>query len=102
MVIIIRASMKAKEGKRDDALAAIRATMKGSISEPGCIEYRFTSDIDDPDIFHVLEIWEDEPSLFAHFGGDAFKGFMAKAGDVVDPMGFHALKGDLDAYALPI
>jgi quinol monooxygenase YgiN len=50
----------------------------------------------------VLEIWEDEPSLFAHFGGDAFKGFMAKAGDVVDPMGFHALKGDLDAYALPI
>ena len=101
-MIVIRASMKAKQGKREEALVAIRATVEGSNDEPGCIEYRFTSDIDDPDIFHVIEIWEDESSLFAHFGGDAFKGFMAKSGDLVDPIGFHALKGDLDSYALPI
>jgi quinol monooxygenase YgiN len=100
-MITIKASMTAKSGKRDVALSAFKSAMAGSQSEGGCIAYLFTIDIVDPDIFHVLEIWDGESSLLAHLGGEAFSKFMAVAGDIVDPIGMCAWSGLSEPYQLP-
>jgi quinol monooxygenase YgiN len=56
-MIVIRASMKVIQGKQDEAVAAFRAAMAGSTAEACCIEYRFTADLDDIGVHHILEIW---------------------------------------------
>jgi quinol monooxygenase YgiN len=94
--------MKVIQGKQDEAVAAFRAAMAGSTAEAGCIEYRFTADLDDIGVHHILEIWEDEPSLLAHFQGRAFKDFMAVAGDLVEPLSFVGYAGAMEPYALAI
>lgn len=101
-MIVIRASMKVKPGKEEAALAAFRATMAGSRAEAGCVEYRFTADLEESGVHHILEIWEDEPSLIAHFQGQAFKSFMAVMGDLVDPLGFDGWTGTMTPYAPPM
>jgi quinol monooxygenase YgiN len=100
-MIIIQASMKAKPGKRDQAIGAFNEAMAGSQAEAGCIAYRFTADIIEPDSFHILEMWEDEAALLAHLGGQAFKGFMAVAGEIVDPLGMAAHTGAMEPYSFP-
>lgn len=100
-MIIIQAAMTAKPGKRNDALSAFNTAMTASQSEAGCITYRFTVDIVDPDTFHIVEIWDGEPSLLAHLGGPAFKGFMAVAGDIVEPAGMTAWSGPMEPYQFP-
>ncbi len=101
-MIIIQAAMTAKAGQRDRAIAAFTRAMAGSQAEPGCITYRYTIDLANPDLFHIVELWEDEPSILGHFQGDAFKEFMAVVGEIVDPIGMSAYAGQMEPYRLPI
>ena len=43
--------------------------------EPGCIDYRFTIDIDDPLVVRVFEQWESPDALEAHFAMPHFLAF---------------------------
>ncbi|NJK44128.1 MAG: antibiotic biosynthesis monooxygenase [Pleurocapsa sp. SU_196_0] len=36
-------------------------------AEPGCLEYRFAQDLEQPDLIHVFENWDSLASLEAHF-----------------------------------
>jgi quinol monooxygenase YgiN len=36
-------------------------------AEPGCLEYRFTQDLEQPNLMHVFERWDNLASLEAHF-----------------------------------
>ncbi len=101
-MIIVQASMKLRAGKRDAAVAAFTAAMAGAATEKGCLEYRFTADLIDPALIHVIEFWEDEASLLAHFQGKPFKAFIAVAGDIVEPGSMSSLQGDLAPYAFPL
>lgn len=101
-MIVIRASMRIKSGQSGPARAAFAETMAGSRQEPGCVEYSFTQDLADPDLIHVVELWESEAALGAHFQAPAFTTFMARAGELIDPVGMSALSGDLEPYALPM
>lgn len=102
MAIIIQAALRAKPGLRDSMAAASRAAMAGSQGEPGCNTYRYTVDLDDPDLFHIVEIWDDEASLMAHFGGKPFQDFMVAVADLMEPVGMSAFAGALAPYAVPM
>lgn len=93
--------MRSKPNQREAAIAAFTTVMTKSQQEPGCIVYRFTADLGDPMLFHVMEIWESEQALLDHFGRAAFADFMAVAGDLVDPLGMSALSGPLEPYSFP-
>lgn len=58
----------ADPGKRDEALAiAGPLQQKTRTEEPGCHAYVFAADPCVPGRICVYELWEDEPSLAAHF-----------------------------------
>lgn len=61
--------------------SAMAATSR---SEPGCVDYRFAMDIDDPLCVHLLEKWESEEALEAHFASAHFAAFAELLVDVVD------------------
>lgn len=94
--------MRVKAGKEQAARDAFIAVVNGSQAEPGCVAYSFTSDVADPALTHVLEMWEDEAALHAHFGREPFQTFMAVSGDLIDPVGAAAYQGDLAPYALAL
>ena len=101
-MIVIRASMRIKAGQESAARAAFAEVMDGSRAEPGCVEYSFTQDIRDAALIHVVEIWNSEAELMAHFQAPAFNTFMGCAGELVDPVGVDALAGDLQPYKMPM
>ncbi|MEE8599850.1 putative quinol monooxygenase [Euzebya tangerina] len=55
---------------RPEGWEALRATLsrhaETSRAEAGCIDYRFSVDIDDPHLIRLFECWEDQASLDAH------------------------------------
>jgi len=101
-MIVIRAMLRVKPGKEDQAKAAFIAVMDGSQAEPGCLVYTFTSDFKDPAVVHVNEVWASQEDLFTHFQGAAFANFNAVAGDIVDPIGMNAWSGDMADFAFPV
>lgn len=60
---------KAKVGA--DAMAAARAAIAdmvaASTAESGCIAYAFTQDVLEPGVILIVEKWQDEAALSAHF-----------------------------------
>ena len=68
MEILVVGTLRVDAGRRDALLAAIRPWVrKTREEEPGCLAYAFTADTVDDDLVQVLEHWQDEPSLAAHF-----------------------------------
>lgn len=52
------------ERLRMAALELINATRS---SEPGCLAYAYAIDLEDPTLMRIIERWEDEAALDAHF-----------------------------------
>jgi len=52
------------ERLRPAAVEMMRAT---KANEPGCLEYAYAADLADPGLLRVIERWEDQAALDAHF-----------------------------------
>jgi quinol monooxygenase YgiN len=46
---------------------AIRVMEVASRAEPGCRDYTFSVELNDPDTLRITELWDDMPALAAHF-----------------------------------
>jgi len=66
-VIVIHASLLIDSAKADAMIAAAKDMMAESRKEPGCHAYTFTRDLYDPARFHIIEEWESDAALSAHF-----------------------------------
>ena len=66
-MLIVLAKCKVGEGAMEAAKAVIADMVAASNAEEGCIAYAFTQDVLDPSILHIVEKWEDEAALAAHF-----------------------------------
>ena len=68
MEILIVGTITVDPERRDAVLAAIRPLVqKTREEEPGCLEYAFTADTVDDGRIVVVEHWQDESTLAAHF-----------------------------------
>jgi quinol monooxygenase YgiN len=66
--ILIVGTIKVDPERRDALLEAIQPLVhKTRLEEPGCIAYAFTADTVEDDLVQVVEHWQDEASLAAHF-----------------------------------
>lgn len=96
MLIVL---VKAKVGA--DALEAARsviaAMVAASNAEEGCIAYAFTQDLGDPSILHIVEKWQDEAAIAAHFATPHMATFLAAIADldfqVLEALKFHTDDG---------
>ncbi len=74
-MIVISGRARLHGSKVDEARRAGSTMAATSRDEPGCIEYRFATDIDDPLVVHIFEQWESAEALEAHFATPHFASF---------------------------
>lgn len=66
-MLIVLAKAQVGEGAMEPAMAAIKTMVEASNAEDGCIAYAFTQDLIEPGVIHIVEKWQDEAALAAHF-----------------------------------
>jgi len=98
-MILFDVTVTAAEGKREALRQLFAETMAGSNAEPGCLIYRFTADLDDPDRYYLIELWEDEAAFQGHVRGAAFRRFIAEIPALGTVVSSAARAGPLEPYS---
>lgn len=70
---MVIATWLAAPGEEDAVAAAIEALIAPSRAEPGCRLYQPTRDRDDPRVFRIVEIYDDEAAYAAHQASAHFR-----------------------------
>jgi len=76
-MIIVEGWARLAPGEAARFHAAARKMAEETRKETGCLEYAFSQDLADPDLVRVIERWEDEAALTAHFATPHMKEFNA-------------------------
>lgn len=96
-MLIVLAKAKVGAGAVEAALTAITDMVAASNAEEGCIAYAFTQDMLDPSILHIVEKWQDEAALTAHFATPHMAAFGAAIGGldltILEAIKYHADDG---------
>lgn len=80
-VINIVATLRARPSHRAEVEKALRACVKKSRAEAGCIAYTLHVDVDDPDRFVFIEAWADREAIERH---KTTEHYVTMAGSVKD------------------
>lgn len=70
-------NIQVKPEHADEFLAAMLANARGSRTEPGNLRYDVLRSADDPNLFVIYEIYQDEPALAAHRETPHFQTWLA-------------------------
>ena len=96
-MLIVLAKAQVGEGALEAARPAIAAMVAASNAEEGCIAYSFTQDVLQPGTLHIVEKWQDEAALAAHFATPHMAAFRAAVGGldfkIVEGAKFNADEG---------
>jgi quinol monooxygenase YgiN len=95
LIVLAKAQVSA------EALAAAKAAIADMVvasnAEDGCIAYAFTQDLGDPTVIHIVEKWQDEAALAAHFATPHMAAFGAAIAGldfkVMEAVKYHADDG---------
>jgi quinol monooxygenase YgiN len=90
-MILITLKAKLLAEHRDSALAAAQAMSAHSLTEAGCLDYRFWISSEDPHSVLLLEQWRDQAALDAHMAQPQLAEFAAALGPALDG-GMEAIK----------
>jgi quinol monooxygenase YgiN len=72
MPIVMQATWVVSEGSEEIALDALANLAPRSRAEPGCRLYQPYRDPADPQVIHIVEIYDDETALEAHTTSEHF------------------------------
>jgi quinol monooxygenase YgiN len=76
-MIVIAGTVHVRADRRAEAVRVALEMARATAGEPGCVAYRFSSALDDPDTFLLFEEWESEAALTLHFASDHMRAFQA-------------------------
>jgi len=65
-MLIIAGSLSFDPKDRSDVLASLTDITELSRKDPGCVEYWWAEDVDEPNTFRFFECWETEELFEAH------------------------------------
>lgn len=74
-MIVLHAAFPVDPDRREEAIDHARELAEQSRAEDGNIEYRVTTDLDEPNTIRVFEQYEDEAAFGAHAESDHFAAF---------------------------
>ncbi len=80
----VTALFRAKSNSVDELIGVLGELTAPSREEPGCIEYGFTQDTDDPTVIIAVEIWRDREAIESHLTTQHFAEAFAKLGDLLE------------------
>lgn len=66
--------------KRDEALTAIDTCVSATRAKEGNLDYRYSTDLGDPNRVNITEQWEDEAAITAHMGSAHLATFLEAIG----------------------
>jgi len=78
--IVISAQIDLDPAQREEALKTAQKWIDGALSQPGCIHYDWSADLNDPARVNVFEEWENEEALASHFAGPQYAGMLGHIG----------------------
>lgn len=81
-MIVVMVEVRVGEGAVEAVKDAIATMETESRKEPGCQTYAFSVDINDPTMMRIIERWESEEALKAHFGMPHMAAFGAAIGSI--------------------
>jgi len=81
-MIVIIAQFDVPPGSRDRMIEIAREMDEKSNAEPGCLHYRNSIDISNPNRFVLTEMWADADALYEHFASPHFRAFFAAASEL--------------------
>jgi len=96
-MIMITGKARLKPEQRDAALAAADTMSTASMAEAGCIDYRFWVSATDANSMLLVEQWEDQAALDAHFLEPHLATFGAALGPALDG-GIELTKFEIASY----
>lgn len=79
-MILIAGKISLDPAKQEEATAAALEMMEATRAEPGNVEYAFTWDLVEAGVLRVIEQWEDQAALDAHFEAPHMATFTGKMG----------------------
>jgi quinol monooxygenase YgiN len=79
-MLVVAGTIHLDPAKKEEATAAAIEMMQATRAEPGNIEYAFTWDLVDEGMVRLIEQWEDQAALDAHFDAPHMAAFMARIG----------------------
>ncbi|WP_404476567.1 putative quinol monooxygenase [Novosphingobium sp. BL-52-GroH] len=97
-MILIEVVLATGEAERAAFVGLLRDTVAGSLAEEGCLAYRATGSLDDPLVFHLLEIWESEQAYLAHRQGETFARFLERLPQTGRVIAIERRAGTMEAY----
>ena len=74
-MLVIHATFPIDPDSRDEALELVQDLAADSREEDGVVDYRVTTDVEDPNVFRFFERYEDEAAFGAHAETDHFETF---------------------------
>ena len=83
-MIIVTAAARLRPEMREEALDAARQMQETTAGEPGCLEYRFWTAIDDPHSVLIFERWTDQATLDTHLAAPHTREFGASISKYAD------------------
>ena len=66
-MLVVIATLPGKPEKREEIASVLSKAAAASRGDAGCLSYAFHVNLEDPDSFVSVEVWEDQASLDAHF-----------------------------------
>ena len=73
MAYVVAATWTAKPGSEDVVIQALKELTPPSREEPGCRFYQAYRDPEEPLVFRLFEIYDDEAAYQAHGASEHFK-----------------------------
>lgn len=84
-MISIFVTIKIKDGYREQFMEASLGDGQGSVrDEPGCFRFDILQNDDDPNLFHLYEVYADAAALDAHREAPHYKKWRSTVGDWFD------------------
>jgi len=76
-MIVINGRITTKDGQVERLRRAIADLERATRAEPGCLDYVFAVEVNDPNSVRLVERWESADALRAHFGTPHMAAFQA-------------------------
>ncbi len=83
-MLVVIATLSGKSDKREELSQILAEAAAGTRTEAGCSMYSMTRDLENPDRYLSVEVWDDQAALDAHFVGPNIAKLFAAAGELFD------------------
>lgn len=97
-MIFVGMVIEAAAGRREELKQAMKTMMAITRNEAGCVTYTYSADLDIPDRFHLLEMWENEELMNAHIDAEHSADFVAILGEAGRIVSLKAFSGDAQKF----